>query len=470
MPEPQQELTLDADAIIARACEAYGVKTFAELRKTAAFAKAFADAKGQTGVALKHFLRWKYEPADGQPPIHVPAFFIHNQPKTAKDKVSGKREVVAHEPRVLLSDGSVLTVHGAKPLQGAQAILARVAVGPVRIRHDIYGETDPQVSLMKGAEVILNEHDAPVPDVTIKGAIERLMTPRTKGKNPLGTIFGESQREVLIFATMTTGPREDVRVYPPNPAFNKDYEQLKFLARDQDGEAVSIGLSTEYAKELLVLPPETDAQQLRDAVENQPIAVNGKLSVLHPRKPEDFGKSTIVESGKKVEVLNFQLFLNELNEKGLLANNGTGKDGNPLLALNLTPLPDVETPNGPKRPLFVNSSFINNGKTNIYVLREREVYQNGQPVKDPGGQGNLREWEIGVLATEQGKAPWMWVTETHKGDKVYNEGAFIVFLNYAGGRPLDASDPFEQAARKMDLEEFGATKAAPEPVPAAKEP
>jgi hypothetical protein len=431
------ELNLTPKEIIAKACEAYGVKTIQDLKKTKEFNTAFTTFK-DTGVVLKKGLRYKMKQVEG-----VPAFFIDNAPNRQFDKTTRKTTVVGHQPRVLLADSTVLTLWGAPPLDGA-GVMQRISAGPVNIREDIYLGTEDVVVIPKTTKAMPHDHDAMVPDVSIGGAVERAKNTRSIGADARGTMFGESGKN-MVFATLTIGEREDVSFFGPG-GFSK-VPVLKSIARDARGVAMSLKLPIDQVCETFNIQfnmGEEDSirqmrEEFRDVLHGEPIAVYGKLGLFHPKSVKDFDEGVATEA------------IADLSAKGLIRETRqTAPDATKLKALVLKDY-TVERPDGTvEQPLFVRI-----GNYNVYDIVE-------EVDKDTG----RREWKFMVLATEQGKTPWMDCVEHHYTTKagehrVNNEGAFVVFLNQIGGRRLAEDDPFALAAKQLDLEEFGATPAAP---------
>ena len=427
---------MDAQAFKAAIFKAHNVSSIEELKKTKAWGEATARIlrempQGQTPDAAAVLRAVALVSEEGA----VAGFYIGPGTVLKNENGSWTRQNVG--PRVLLASGDLKMFNGPQ-LEGVKPIVTEVAVGPVRVTRDIYRGIETINAIKEKTKVIVQKHGYALPDVGIARHIKRALTPdsetKTKKENQRGVIMGDSG-DSPVFATLKISDESaDISFFKASgeQRFGKDSrDECHVIARDSIGNAVKIkvhGENLATLRTLYGLSDEADASEYKSMLVGEPIAVNGKLGILHPKRLEDFGEDQPVV----VEVLR------QLHESQRLREIGKAGDGSPLRALLLADY-FVNGANGePEQALFLKI-----GRYNVYDIQEQV-----------NKATNKAEWQFSVLATDENKTPWMDVTEHpwKKGDRsgVTNEGAFIVFINrMEGAGKIREGDPFAQLAAEV---------------------
>lgn len=430
---------VDKEAFKAAIFDAYGVTSFADLKKTPAWAAAYTRlakdmAKGETpdnAAVLRALALVSNE-------INVPAWYIGHGTELKNENGGWLKKDVG--PVVLLSTGDVKTIRGptlvVKPL-------TPLGVGPVKQTKNLTFGTDTISVIKDKTKVIEQTHEFALPAVTLTRHIKRAMSLDTENAKKLdgkrGVVRGETGEEPVFGILNISSEPNDISFFTNN-AKRGGGGELQFVARDADGNTVKIKVYDNPEKGIDTLSrvaalyglsaEDSSSAEWRAVLPGEPIAVNGKIGLFHPVNLESLGEHQAAATN----------LLRQLHEANRLVEIGKAPDGQTLRGLDLKDMMTInpET-NEPEQMVYVQAEGCPYKFYDIQMTWDKAANQ---------GQGGV-VYQFSVLATDKNAHSWMNVTEVAWGPNatgktgINNKGAFILFLNrLSGAGKLKADDPF----------------------------
>lgn len=343
--------------------------------------------------------------------INVPGWYIGPGYKLVKGQ-DGKMNRQPRGPIVCMSDGEIVTVDGPQ-LDGADPITTEIVVKDIQRTTDLFtGKTTDNIVAGK-TSVVIHKHGYDMPSPTLERAIQRALktdteTKRNKDK-ARGVINGDMEG---AFAILTISEDENDIAYfkgkPGEKRFGKDQvDMVQIIARDANGVPVQAKIKDEnldYLRAAFYLSELSEPGDYKAALKGQPIAVRGKLGLLHPKDISIFGDA----QNEAVALLQ------TLHGAGRFRDVKKGDSGAPLRGLVLKDYFVANAETGEPE----EATFLTIGGKNVYDIQEAE------------SDGKVK-WQFSMLASDLSKPFWIDTLEHPRkdGSGVTNEGAFILFLN-----------------------------------------
>lgn len=356
------------------------------------------------------------------PNANVAGFYLRHDVFRNKQK-----EITGEGPHLLLADGSEKTFATGEDM--GLPFMTRVVVTNVRLSQNLIKGT-MSVEKTKDTKVVVQQHEAPIPTVTLKDAIDRCMQQQTGGKNSRFVIRGESGDFPVTAHLTITDEKKDISYWPAGGKFEKATDSLKVVARDATSQGYLTTIDPQKARDAYGLGEDASASDFRDALAGEPVVASGRLNLfMMGLEAKDFGK----DADEAIAAVT--------GPDGLVTNGAwvetSARKGTHGMSLKGR---FNKKPDGTLEPML----FLTIGNRMVYDIREEKM------------PGNVRYF---LLARDEGKLPsfstvsYPW--ENENGSGTMNEHGNVFFPNGRtnGPRVRAADDPAVLAARQLGLDE-----------------